>query len=227
MKKNYIILIMLIVLLEIGSLFYAYIENFLYVSVPTIIIFLIALACAFVFYCIKNNNEQDKKIDKFIIVIFIVITLLKIIATIPVLKMGKMVEIMKEVDNNYSTYHSYEELKEVIGIKESDLNYKEEGFITDIPYFGYNNMNRFYKNFYLMQIIVTAEQENKLSYSQFIKQSNKTGGVYGTDWIKTTNLAIENCNNVVLGILIIPIIFEIIFIVTFFITNKKNSIQNK
>lgn len=228
MKKiNYIIMITLLVFIELFSLLYFFIyDNLgLYFNNPIvpIAIFALAVFIAYFIFCKKSivSNIGEIKIEKIIIVTISIITILKIFTLIPIISLkSKIIEPMKEIDNNYMSYSSFDELRKVANITITNID--DSSTPINIPYLGYIRGTDYFKNFFLASPIINGEINYNNSYSDFVKSVKKSNAIYGEEWINAATSTIEEIQKNTLFLPMFSIIYEILVISVPIIIRKKS-----
>lgn len=93
---------------------------------------------------------------------------------------------MKEINNNYMSYSSFAELREIANVKSTNIDISTNSI--NISYFGYLKITNYLRNFYLGSPIINGEKNYNNSYSNFVKKYNT---IYDESWISTTASTVE------------------------------------
>jgi hypothetical protein len=216
-KKNYIVMIVCLILTEILTFsYFAIREGFLEFMfnkpiIPTLIFVVICVIGYIIYCCLRiKGKDKNKKLELAIIATIVIITVIKVITCIPLFGLNKNIDTMKNINQNYDKYTSFEEV-----IKENNIS--ENDFKDKTVYFPY--IENFYardwiKDFYVDRIIREGKDNYNNSYSKMLNEFKKKNikGIYPEYWI---NHAEDNINQVVkdeIGLLIITIVIELIII---------------
>lgn len=214
---NYRIMIALLIFVELFSILYFNNPNFF------ILIFSLLVLIAYLIYCKKSisSNINKSKIEKIMIATISIITILKIITLIPIVSLkNRIVEPMKEIDMNYTSYSSFTELRKVANITATNVDTSSAPI--NIPYFGNLGTTNYLKNLYLDSPIINAESNYNNSYSNFVKSTKKSNAIYGEAWISATSNLIEEIQKNALFLTIFSIVYEFL-IIAIPITIRKKS----
>ena len=223
MKKE-ILLIVTLILVEICIMYGKMIYN-LTDSYIIIIVFAIIFLIGNVFLWKRNKESSNKKGYIVIIVIFIILTILKISYVISIkYEQNQIKQTMQKIDESVSKSSSFEELCQIANVTEEKVNNFVNDFLgsgldlymlnTNNTYIYSNNFMKYIKDVMILPPIHNVKLEYNNSYSKFKKV--KKGILYGQEYIDIVDVKCKEFLQVLNIIVISSIIYELVLISVFY-----------